>query len=502
MGQGGSWGASLAIAIALFGGALAAHPANPSTGLPGLATTATIRVDEGTNVTIWERTTDTNVLTYSVATLTGPGGTFDSLAAEHYTFTSDGLYLKIHCFRDAHGNGTGTGNNIAAARLDGVPGYPSGLWATIIVSYILGYGGIESSRFEALGSNLSTITFMGDQHSELVLGYTVERANSAPVITSVTSTPPKEGTPVTFTAVASDPDGDALVYRWDFDSDGTWDSGWSSDPSAAYTWGDDWKGTVRVAVSDGALITTADVPLVVPNVNPALTALLMNVTAGPDCGDEHGEHDRDHGHDDGCGCGDHDEHGDHDEGGCGGSVTFRATARDPGSDDLTFSWDFGDGTRASRTYYNNGVGPDPHPSPGGVFPVSVTNGTTHVYATGGNFTVTLNITDDDGGIVTVVRHVVVCAGDDDELGNHHGDHEHEDDGCGHREHDDDHDDSDGDRNRCEAGGDGMVGRRDLSPGCDRYDSETGLTASAGEREGEGRGSARVDASPCRPSKGP
>ncbi len=167
------WGTALG--CILFVGFLAAllpsgagGPADP----PRLTADPVIRVENGTSVTIWERTTSTNTLTYSVSTLVGPGATHDSLAFEHYTFTSDGTYLEIHCYRPTFQNGTGTGDNIAGARLDGVPGYPGGLYASIIVSYIVGYGGIEASRFNALGPDLTTFTWMGDQDSELVLGFT------------------------------------------------------------------------------------------------------------------------------------------------------------------------------------------------------------------------------------------------------------------------------------------------------------------------------------------
>ncbi|HEY4705008.1 MAG TPA: hypothetical protein VII27_04655 [Thermoplasmata archaeon] len=169
--------------------------------------TILIRVDNGTSVTVWERTTTTNPYAFSVTTLTGPGATFDTLAFEHYTVTSDGAYLKIHCFRPTFSNGTGTGDNIAGVRLDGVPGFPGGIWASTIESYVVGYGGIASSRFDALGPNLATITFMGDQDSELVLGFTAE----APEYSVTVDTVPAglevsvDGTtataPVTFTCV-------------------------------------------------------------------------------------------------------------------------------------------------------------------------------------------------------------------------------------------------------------------------------------------------------------
>ena len=423
-----------------------------------------IRVDNGTSVTIWEQTGTIDALTYDVSTLTGSGATYTSLANEQFTFSSDGVSVKIHCFRDGYDSGSQSGNNIAAARLDGVPGYPGGIWASIIVSYIVGYGGIESSRFNALGDNLTDHTWMGDQTSELVLGFTVP-SNLPPSITSFPPVSASEGAAGLLSATASDSDGDPLQFRWDFGADGVWDTGWSPNSTASHVWGDDWTGAARVQVTDSSLNVTAETSVNILNVSPAVTNLTIGL-AKPECrgDDEHGDHGGDHKHaDDECGdrdndhdhegCGsedgdhdneehdldgerEHDDDDDHDGGSCGVTYVFNATAVDPGSDDLTFHWDFGDGTNSSHTYYNNGVSPDPHPSPGPTFPVNVTNVATHMYTTSGNFTVILNVTDDDGGIVTIVRHFLACAGGgDDEHGDHDGDHEHHDDCDGRDDHD-------------------------------------------------------------------
>jgi hypothetical protein len=66
---------------------------------------------------------------------------------------------------------------------------------------------------------------------------------------------------------------------------------------------------------------------------------------------------------------------------------FTATATDPGADDLTFHWDFGDGKTLTNFY----------PNLNGTFPVVVTDNVGHSYFSVGTFTVTLTVTDDDGG---------------------------------------------------------------------------------------------------------
>ena len=475
------WGLVLSLVLVLTATAMAVPAGVPTDGGPGPSTPVTIRVDNGTSVTAWERTTDMYVLTYSVATLMGRGGIFDSIASEHYNFTSDGVYLRIHCFRPEHSQGTATGNNIAAVRLDGVSGYPSGLWATTIISYIVGYGGIESSRFAALGDNLTDITFMGDQDSELVLGFTVEAAsNRAPTIASFTATSAPEGSAVTFAASASDPDGDPLTYSFDFESDGTWDVS-GPDPTATHVYGDDFSGTATVEVSDGHLSTEATAAFSVTNVPPTILGgvsarAIANVTlrvAGekwhdvsltlyegtaavatasvlrsPGSPDDQSVTVETVGLDllstdvsavvvytplddpingqanganpawliltaqDGTEVRIHHTFnvlhpdtwtwtvGDLAAFVAGFPIRFGGSASDPGSDDLTFSWSWGDGSPDTvTTYFNDGTGPDGDPSPN-VNPIAVTDAVTHRFATRGTFTITLVVSDDDGGTTT------------------------------------------------------------------------------------------------------
>lgn len=84
----------------------------------------------------------------------------------------------------------------------------------------------------------------------------------------------------------------------------------------------------------------------------------------------------------------------------GHNFTFHASAYDPGSDDLTFTWDWGDNSTETRTYFNNGIGPDPYPSPD-VNPASVDDVATHSFPGGGTYVVTLTVADDDGGSTVI-----------------------------------------------------------------------------------------------------
>ena len=69
-------------------------------------------------------------------------------------------------------------------------------------------------------------------------------------------------------------------------------------------------------------------------------------------------------------------------------MRFTATATDPGSDDLTFTWEWGDGSPATVSFY-----PD-----GGTFSFTATDTETHVYAMAGTYDLKLTVRDDDGGV--------------------------------------------------------------------------------------------------------
>ncbi len=208
--------------------------------------------------------------------------------------------------------------------------------------------------------------------------------NVAPSIIAINIPPDiNEGSPAIFQANAADLGSDDLTFTWNFEFGPTitnihYNDGTGPDPypspqgtypftvsdTVSHTYGDDGEFSVMLTVEDDdGGITTYTTTVEVNNIAPVIEL---------------------------------DEPNPVDE---NSPFTLIGTATDPGSDDLTFIWDWGDGSSDTVTTYNNDpANPDPEQSPGGTFPFSVTDSVSHNYGDDGIFTVILTVEDDDGGV--------------------------------------------------------------------------------------------------------
>jgi len=153
-----------------------------------------------------------------------------------------------------------------------------------------------------------------------------------------------EGSVLNWSVVASDPGiADVLTYSWDFGDGSAAVSGAS--PNASHSYSDEGSYTLVLTVTDDALPAGTDsVSLIVLIANVAPTLLTQVVPSGDE----------------------------------GEVLVMTASGQDPGSDVLTYTWDFGDGST-----------------------LVVGTLVTHAYADEGSYTVSLSVADGDGGVDSI-----------------------------------------------------------------------------------------------------
>ena len=178
-------------------------------------------------------------------------------------------------------------------------------------------------------------------------------AQSTTASQSVTVTPPNQaptasftrscsGLTCSFTSTSSDPDGSIASYSWTFGDGGT---STAANPSHSYTAGGTYTVTLRVTDNQGAQSTTASQNITVTPPNQPPTANFTSSCSALSC-------------------------------------NFTSTSSDPDGTIASYSWTFGDG--ATSTAQN--------PS--------------HAYASGGTYTVTLRVTDNQGAQSTTTSKTV------------------------------------------------------------------------------------------------
>jgi len=152
-----------------------------------------------------------------------------------------------------------------------------------------------------------------------------------------------EGETIRLSAVASDVAADPLSYSWLF-SDGTLRNGRSID----HVFADQTSAPIQLRVSDDeGLVSTSSVVVNIENVAPS--ALIV----GPQNASANSQ------------------------------VRFAANAQDPGADTLSYQWDFGDGNRSTQ------------------------NPVDHTYASAGEYTVLLSVSDEDGASTNAELTIIV-----------------------------------------------------------------------------------------------
>ncbi|MBR1924924.1 MAG: PKD domain-containing protein [Ruminobacter sp.] len=182
-----------------------------------------------------------------------------------------------------------------------------------------------SHTYEVKGEYTVVLTVTDAKKATDSYSRNVSLSNNAPVASYTSEV---DGKTVKFTDKSTDADGDELTYSWNFGDGNT-----STDKNPSHTYESNGKYTVELTVSDGQDSDTFSKEFNIGSNNPPVASFTSKAD--------------------------------------GKTVKFTNNSSDPDGDELTYSWDFGDGKTST----------DENPS--------------HEYATSGKYTVTLTVSDGD-----------------------------------------------------------------------------------------------------------
>ncbi len=197
----------------------------------------------------------------------------------------------------------------------------------------------------------------GDLDSDPVaVSITIYSVNDAPVADAGGPYETNEGSVIGFDASGStDVESDPLTYEWDF---GNGNSATGIAPTHTYV--DDGVYTVTLTVSDGAETDQASVTVTIENADPAIGSVTAPSTAA-----------------------------------VGSTVTVNATFSDPGIDD----------THTAQIFWGDGSDATPATVTGSGGSGSLEG--SHTYTAAGTYTITVEVTDKDGGIASSTAEIVI-----------------------------------------------------------------------------------------------